>query len=268
MGYAIETVNATLSAAAVTTEQLLIAGSGQSLSVRAAAAGANILLDSVWGDLTVAAFLSIRSPRMHDNVKGVLVNVLPTSSNPVLNEGFGQQLYSQDTLTLGLTFPVAPGAASLQHVGFNIVYSDLPGVAAPMRTWAEVEPNILEYMGLQTVPTTGASPGSWGPGVNLASTFDTLKANELYAVVGYEVSALATAVALQGPDTGNLLVGGPAPISLFDTRYWFKQQSDLLGMPYIPVINSANKNSTLANVCAPVGATAFTINWLLAHLRS
>lgn len=268
MGYAIETVNATLSAAAVTTEQLMIAGAGQSLSVRAAAAGATVVMDSFWGNLTVAAFASIRSPRLHDNVKGILVNVLPTSSNPILNEGFEQLLFSQDTLTIGLTFPVAPGAASLQHVAFNLVYQDLPGVAAPMRTWSEVQPNIIEYMGLQTVPVSGASPGSWGAGVNLASTFDTLKANELYAVIGYEVSALATAVALQGPDTGNLLVGGPGPITLFDTRYWFKQQSEASGMAYIPVINSANKNSTLANVCVPTAATPITVNWLLAHLRA
>lgn len=268
MGYAIETVDATLSAAAVTTEQLFAAGTGQTLAVRAAAAGARVSLDAVWGTLTVAGFLSIRSPRLHDNTKGILTNVLPTSSVPVLNESFDQILYSQDALTLGVTFPVAPGAASLQHVAYNVVYDDLPGVSAQMRSWSDVQPNILEYVGVQTVPVTAASPGSWGAGVALNSVFDTLKANQYYAVLGYEVSATCTAVALQGPDIGNLLVGGPGCTLLTDTRWWFVQQANQSGKPYIPIINSANKASTLANVCAPAAATAFTVNWLMARLSA
>lgn len=266
MGYAIETVDATLAAAAVTTEQQFIAGNSQSLSVRAAGPGSRVIVDALWGQFTVAGFTSMRSPRMHDNTKGILTDVPAANPTPVLNEYFEQTVYSQDLLTIATTFPVAPGAGALQHVGFNVIYDDLPGVSAQMRTWADVESNIEEYMGIQATPTTAASPGSWGAGVALNSTFDTMKANELYAILGYTVSAACTSVAVQGPDIGNLLVGGPGSINLIDTRRWFVEQSLRTGKPYIPVINSANKASTLVNVAANVATTAFTVNLLMAHL--
>lgn len=268
MGAALETVHAFVSAAAVTTEQLLAAGSQQTLNIRASNGQAAIHLDNVWGQLTINGILSLRSPRMHDTTKGILTFVDTASPAPTCDEGFDQIVYSQDALTVAVTFPVAPGAASLQSVAFNLLYEDLPGITASLRSWSEVEPNIAEYVGVQTAPTTAAVTGSWGAGVALNSSFDTLKANQLYAVLGYTVSAACTAVALQGPDIGNLMVGGPGTVNQIDTRRWFVYHSMLSGKPYIPVINSANKANTLANVAANAAATQFTITWLMARLNA
>src|SRR5271156_5241623 len=144
MGLAIETVLAQLSTAAVTTEQLLTAASPQSLAVRASNGQALVTLDNIWASTASLAQLSIRSPRLHDNTKGILLDSPGTGPQILANEFFDQTVYSQDTLTVGLTFPVSPGAAVNEQVAFNVVYQDLPGVAANLRTWAEVQPNIIE----------------------------------------------------------------------------------------------------------------------------
>lgn len=268
MGLAIETVHAFVSAAAVTTEQLLAAGTQQTLAVRATNGSATAILDSVWANTVTPAALSIRSPRLHDNTKGILLECNDTTQAPLVDEFFDQVLYSQDSLTLGLTFPAAPGAGVLESIAYNVYYNDLPGIAGNFRTWAAVQPNIIEYVGVQTSPTSAATNGSWGNGVAINSTFDLLKANQLYAVLGYQVSAPVTAVALQGPDIGNLLVGGPGSTLPIETRSWFARQSVANNRAYIPVINSANKSSTLANVCSGTAATQYTVTWNLARLAA
>lgn len=269
MGLGVETVDAFLLAAAAGGFQAFGPGANQTLSVRASNGAAPISLDSVWGNITTVGQATIRSNRLHDAVQGILLDLPAASTALVANEYFDQALYSQDTLTVGVNFTAAPGLNSIQHLGLQVVYSDLPGVAANLRSWAEVSPNILEYVGVQTTPTSAVANGTWGAGVALNSTFDLLKANQPYAVLGYTVSTgAAVSVALQGPDTGNLLCGGPAPTNMLDTRRWFAQQSVMFGGPYIPVINSANKASTLANVTTNAAATAVTITWLMARLSA
>jgi len=268
MGLAIETVLAQLSSAGVTTEQLLAAASPQSLAIRASNGQAPVVLDNVWASTASLAQLSIRSPRLHDNTKGILLDSPGTGPIMLADEYFDQTVYSQDTLTVGLTFPVSPGAGINEQVAFNVVYNDLPGVAANLRTWQEVQPNIIEYVGVLTTPSSAAATGIWGAGVAFNSGFDLLKANQLYAVIGYITPSACTAVALQGPDIGNLLLGGPGLTSAIDTRQWFVRQAIMGNQAYIPVINSANKASTNAFVASTTAATAYPITWICAHLSA
>lgn len=268
MGQAIETVLAYVAATAVTTEQLLAAASPQSLSVRASNGQAPVDLDCIWVSTASQAQVSIRSPRMHDNTKGVLLDSPGTGPQLLADEYFDQIVYSQDLLTIGLTFAAAPGAGTNEHVAMNLIYNDLPGVSASLRTWAEVSPNIIEYVGVLTTPSSAATTGIWGGGVAFNSGFDLLKANQLYAVLGYICPSACTAVALQGPDIGNLLLGGPGLTSVIDTRQWFVRQSINEGVPYIPVINSANKASTNAFVASTTAATAYPVTWICAHLSA
>lgn len=269
MGLGIETVDVQLQAAAASGFQAFAAGANQTLAIRASNGQAPVTLDAIWANITTEGRVTVRSPRLHDVNEGILLETQAASTNLLADEYFDQPLYSQDVLTVGANFTAAPGAASLQHIGLQVVYSDIPGLAANLRTWAEVQPNILEYVGVQTAPTSAAVSGTWGVGQAINAVFDLLKANQPYAVLGYQVSALAVvSVAIQGPDTGNLLTGGPGSSALIDTRRWFAAQSVALGAPYIPVINSANKGNTLANVCTTTVSTQATVTWLMARLSS
>lgn len=268
MGAGLEIVNAYVAAAATTNPQAMTPGAGQSFTVRASSPTGTVNLEGVWGNTTVISDIRIRSPRLHDDVQAIRATVQANDPRPSILEYFTQTLYSQDFLTVEDVPFVAPGAAALQGAGLLVYYSDIPGVSANLRTWAEVAPNVVAWYSQRVLPVTGATAGDWGPGVAINSSYDVLKANTLYAILGYEIQTACTSIAIQGIDTGNLLCGGPGCVDPITTRRWFAWQSDEAGYPLIPVINSANKGATLVNACGLVASTAIPVTLYLAQLSA
>lgn len=265
---ALETVDAALAAVAASGFQAFTPGTNQSFSVRATNGTTNAHLIDASGFLTTQGNVTIRSPRLHDATQGILLDARGGEADVSWPVGLSQVLYSQDQLTVGANFTAAPGAASIQHAVLEVYYDDLPGVAAGLRTWAEVQPNVIEVMGITVNPTSGASPGSWGAGVAINSVFDLMKANQFYAILGFVTGLTAVAVGIQGPDTGNLICGGPNSVDPDNTRFYFKRLSDATGYPLIPVINSANKAGTNVLVSSSVAATLTPVTFVAAHLSS
>jgi hypothetical protein len=268
MGLGLETIDTYVAAAAATGYQTLAPGPNQTLAVRASNGQARIHLDTIAPACTVSAVTSIRSPRLHDVSQGILVQGFAGVATEAADEYFDQTLYSQDILAVLQNYIAAPAAGALQRATLEVYYEDLPGINASLRTWAEVQPNVLEYVGIQCTPTSAAVSGSWGTGVALNSTYDLLKANQLYAILGFSGAPGVVAVAVQGPDTGNLLCGGPVDTYGLTSRRWFAEQAVRTGRPYIPIINSANKASTLVNITATVAATAIPVVLLAARLSA
>lgn len=268
MGLALETVDFALAAAASTGYQTLTAVSPGSAAVRATNGSTNAHIVDMGAFTTVQAVVSITSPRLHDLNQGILLNTRGAEADDIWPDGAQQLLYSQDSLIVRANFLTAPAANAIQHVVMNVFYDDLPGVAAQLRSWAEIQPNILEFVGIQVAPSSAASPAGWGAGVAVNSTYDTLKANQPYCILGYIAPAAVTAVAVFGPDTGNLYCGLPNSSLIWDTRLGFKNTSDESGYPTIPVINSANKANTLVAVAASVASTQYTVTLIGARLSA
>lgn len=268
MPNAMETLDFALAAAASTGFQAFGNGTNQSGSIRATNGTTVAHLVDAGGFLSAQGAITIRSPRLHDPTQGILLSQRGGEADVAFPLGLIQTLYSQDLLVVGADFNVAPGAAAIQHATLQVYYDDLPGVGGNMRHWSEVAPNILEVVGVEVAPTSAASPGSWGTGVALNSTFDLLKANQLYAVLGFVTSAAVSALAIQGPDTGNLLCGGPNSLAVDDTRYYFKRLNEESGLATIPVINSANKVGTLAYVTSSVASTQYFSTLIMARLSA
>lgn len=266
MGLAMETLDFSLAAAAAAGFQQFNPGTNQSASVRATNGTSQAHLIDSNSFLTTEGFATIRSARLHDATQGIILEGPAGAAVPTWCLGVSQTLYSQDNLTVGANFTAAPGAASIQHITLQAFYDDLPGVAAQLRHWQEVQSNIIEVVGVKVVPTSSASPSSWSAGVALNSTFDLLKANQLYAVLGFITQAAVAAVAIQGPDTGNLLCGGPNSATPDDTRWYFKRLNEKTGLATIPIINSANKAGTNVLITDSVAATARPTTLFLARL--
>ncbi|HLI74289.1 MAG TPA: hypothetical protein VKU86_10465 [Acidimicrobiales bacterium] len=272
MGYGIELVQGHLSDAASTGAQALTAGNQQSFTVRATAGGsAAVCLEAVIASFQAAGDLRIRSPRMHDDVNAVRLQATAGVPTVVAAEGFRQRLYSQDTPTVEAVFTTAPTAAEISIAGLLNYYDDVPGIAAVYKTWAELAPSIVDYLAVPVSPTSGATAGDWGTGVALNSTVDVFKANTLYALVGCIAQGAAAANglwAIQGVDTGNLLVGGAINNSPTDQRRWFWWLEQVTGKPSIPVVNSQNKASTLAFAATQTASTAVELSLLFAQLST
>lgn len=266
MGAALEVVTGSLSAAAVTTAQAFAANSPGSFTVRATNGGSMAHLLNAWGNLSGAGQLRIRSPRLHDAQQAISLRAIGSVVQPLIQDGFDQELYSQDTLTVEALFDAAPTAATEESMGMLVYYDDLGGANARLRHWAEIAPAIESYYVQEALPVTGAA-GAWGAGYVINSAYDDWKANRDYALIGYTTSDACTAVAISGSDTGNYYVGGPGPTNPHETRDFFKKLSDNTGKACIPVINAANKLSTQVYAVSDAGAATIHVGLIFALLK-
>lgn len=236
--------------------------SGDTLAIRAMAAGSSAWLDDVWAHEATPGVVRVRSPRMHDNVQNLRLTNPIAQPRGLMPDELNQPVYSQDVLIL----EISGGGAETDVACLLMYYENVTGLDARLATWGQVLPRVRNLLTQEVDVTGAATVGDWSAGTTINTTFDLLKANVDYAVLGYETSASVAAVALRGPDTGNVRIGGPGTTEALETRNWFIRQSNSLGKPFIPIINAANKGATLAfQVSASASATT-NVGWVLAEL--
>lgn len=245
-----------------TTITALTANTGNSFTVRNFNDPAKAHLDGVWAQAATAGVIRLRSPKMHDYVQGLRFTDIAAVSRNLLPDQVDQLLYAQDTLTFEMS-----GGASETDAGFLLVYyEDLPGADARLATWQQVQPRVLNLLTVEVSVTNPTTAGDWSAGTAINTTFDVLKANTDYAVIGYQAASAVGAVAIVGADTGNLRVGGPGTTESIETRDWFLSMSEGSGRPYIPIINSANKGGTNVAVAHTTASGTTTVDLLVAQL--
>ena len=235
---------------------------GQSATVRNTGLNAKVYLQDMWADGATAGVFRIRSPRLHDNVQGIRFQNVASENQVMLGWYPDQELVPQDQLIAEIT----GGAAETDTGAFLISYDSLPGSDGNYATWDQIKPRIVNYVTNEVDTTASATVGNWSNGAALNSTFDLLHANTWYAVIGYVCSALVTAVAIQGPDIGNLKNGGPANLQYTDTRNYFVLRDQFGDTPAIPIINSANKAGTFVFAMDKGVSTAINVGLVLAEL--
>lgn len=240
----------------------LTANTGDSFTVRNASLQSGVFLENIWAFGAAAITGRLRSPRLHDNVQGVRVKAPAADSRPRLPFKFSNRLVPQDALIAEMT----GGAAETDLMSWLVYYVDIPGIAARLYSWDELLPRVVEFVTVETSHSTGATVGDYGGGVALNATFDLLKANTDYALIGYLVDTACGTVGWRGPDTGNLRVGGPGINNATETREWFVWNSERDGRPYIPVINSANKAGTTVDLTHNAAGTTIIVESIFAEL--
>jgi len=213
-----------------------------------------------------AGELVIKSPRLHDNVQGIRNRVTAAFTTPLISTpyqyAFLQRLFAQDNLTVQLS----GGAAELDNAAIIILYEDLAGVAGRFIDIPTLTKSGLNYVTAE-VTVVAVATGNFGGAVAINSTFDTLKANTDYAIVGGMTDTRGCAVGITGVDLGNLRVGFPAEPTLRDlTNDWFVNLTAAVGKPYIPVINSANKSAITIDVNTNGAGGTYIINLLLVEM--
>lgn len=264
MGHCMEIVDsfATNPGAAFTATTLV---SGDTFAVRAANPQSDNRLVEAWGAAATVGQFRIRSPKLHDNVQGMLMrHDVASSPRGKLGEWLTQPLIAQDALIVETT----GGAAESDGVGYLVYYDDLPGSAANLATFAEIAPRIANLLTVEVDNAAGAAIGQRATSRAINADFDLLKGNTQYAVLGYESDTTGLSVGLRGPDTSNFRLGGPMTTETLETRDWFVRLGQQIGKPTIPVINSANKAGTFVDNSQVVVGLAAKITWVLAELHA
>jgi hypothetical protein len=200
---------------------------------------------AVQADIGIAR---IRSPFLHDDVNALRFSTQAADPSSVIDQYGLQSLRAQDPLLFEVTNETA--AAELCSGWFLNYYGSLAGGPSIFITAAELRARAIEQSAV-TVPVT-AIVGATAYGTNaILNGTGVLKADQVYAILGYDLDVACTAVAILGPDTGNFKAGGPGILSPRQfTRNWFGKLSEDSGLPTIPCFNAQNASGTLVYVIA------------------
>jgi hypothetical protein len=239
-----------------------------SFTVRGTDTTKNAWLVNAFAFTATAGEFLIKSPRLHDNVQGIrnrsTAAFVPPLFNTPNNPMARQRLYAQDNLTV----QISGGGAEIDSGAIIIYYEDLAGVAARFVDYATILKSGLNLVTAE-VTVTAVVTGNFGGAVAINSTFDTLKANTDYAILGGITDTRGTAVRITGVDLGNLGVGFPAEPTIRDvTNNWFVGIAQGLGLPAIPVINSANKSAITIDVATNQAGGTYIINLELLEMAA
>lgn len=262
MGIAIDTVLGSASAANTGFTAVTVA-TGDTTTVRSISPTATATLEQVMMAGAVGCAGQIKSPLLHDDVRGLQFE---PGENPAvfdLPAVIGQPLQSQDTLAVAVEG--ASGTAAEVAIAYTIYYSDLSGASANLKMWGDISGFIEQVKPLEVAAAASATVGQWND-VAITTTEDLLKANRWYAILGYLVSAGCCCVAIKGTDTSNLRIGGPGTVRAEVTSNYFVNLSAKHGTPHIPVFNSANKDTTFVSTADYAASTANNVQLVCALL--
>lgn len=220
-------------------------------------------LDSVWVQGASTDWVSVKSPKMHDNNQGIRLRTGGTQQRNLIPGSASQPMYPVDTPTVTIDeTAAATGAISLVYR-----FSDLPGIQPRLAQWADIAPRIKQITGVDVALGAAPAIGAYSAGNAINATFDNFQANSDYAILGYLASSAGLTLAIQGQDTGNVKVGGPLSTDPLLTANWFADQATEQGAPYIPIIAANNKGSTNVYQVATTAIAAQTVTLIMAELQ-
>ena len=265
MGLAIDTIGfyRTAGTAADTALTAATIVPGDSFTIRSFGPTASASLRNIFQKSPhMLNYIRVRSPLMHDNVRGIAIYPGESPGQIALPPYFGQPLQSQDYMTS----EILAGTASESVVcAMQVYYSDLLGAAARLHSWGDIAGNIKFIKPIEVDVAMGASAGVWVDTL-ITGTEDLTHANKDYAVLGFMCGLGVAAIGVKGGDTANLRVCGPGNVRQAGTSDYFVKLSNDSGLPCIPVINSANKGSTYLSVLSSGESATYKLMLMCAEL--
>ena len=263
MPQALDCILANVTAAAAA-GSAMTAAAGDSLTLRAVPSGKRAFLLNTWVDTQTSGFYQIRSPRLHDNTRGMRFRHVASEVQPLFPWGVKQEVYEQDTLILEIAENAVAGDIAVAVL--MVYYEDLLGVSGRFIDSPTLLKRMVNLVTVENTVTAGAGGGYTG-GEAINAEQDLLKANKDYALIGYRVQTECGGVFWRGADTGNLRVGGPGnELSADFTSTWFKTLSEEHNLPLIPVFNQANRAGITIDVAQDENAAAVQVASIFAEL--
>ena len=217
------------------------------------------LLAAFYDDVTTPLAWRVRSPLLHDNVRGIQFNPGAAAPSSLFPQYLQQPLQPQDQLTFELSTAAATGKAL---GAISIYYDQLPGAMARLYSPGDIIPLVENVKPVLVSIGSGANTaGQWLDTV-ITTTENLLHANTDYAVLGATLDVAVACLAVKGIDTGNLRCAVPGGVNNPYGPDWFVRMSQAAGLPCIPVINAANAGSTFVSIissAATGAASSFTL---------
>ena len=239
---------------------------GQPATVRNSPDGSPIRLLGAWTKAQATGFTQVVYPSGNDTTRNLRWENVANQPGNMFPRGFGAMLKAQDALTLTQAGSAVAGDVELAHL--LVHYEDLPGIDQKLLSVEDVSARQVRPVTIQgTITPTAASLFSGATAVAAFTQF--LRGNTEYAWLGYKLSAVCGAIAMSGPSTGNLQVGGPGLTSPdAETVNWFPHMSEWWGMPMVPTFNTADSAGTFFSVTQDENLTAVVASLFLMELSN
>lgn len=250
--------------AAAATGTAATAFSGDSLNVKNAVDNTKISLLSIYSKNQTLGAQQIVAPSFSDTTRGIrwvgpaaqiAIPFLPPMVQPLTP----QELISATIIGTAVLGDIEQGILS-------IWYENSPGLQGSYLTPDDVRSQGVRSVTVQAnITQTGA--GGWTGAELITADSDLLRANTPYALLGGASGVQTTAIGVRAPDWANLRVAFPGTVDASSvTNNWFALLSDAMGMPLIPVFNSANKNNIFVDGAGDENAGVTTLNLNLVEL--
>jgi hypothetical protein len=243
MGVALDLQSFTVTAPGAAGAACAAVGGGlDSLNIRNARMGTDILTLAMWTNAQAVGFTQMLVTSGHDFVRNYRQRNLALDPANKIPRGFPLHFKPQDALTI----TQAGSAVALDQETVHMLnwYEDLPGVEGNFINVAELRRRGVQMLTVEDTTTATAAGYSGARNINQAA--DLFKADTEYAIVGGVIGANCGALAVQGVDFGNLHVGMPGASTMADDmRDWFMMLSEFHDVPCIPVFSSANRASVV-----------------------
>lgn len=244
------------------TAATVVAGNGDSLTVRNFAPSSSGKIVDVIRRHATAGGTRIISPLMHDNVTGMTWYSTENPSILAMPDYFGQPVQPGDLLTVQVT------GSTTAHCSVIIVvhYDNLSGASANLYSLADIRNQIKSIKPMTVAITTSGTVGLWQDTV-ITTTENQLHASSYYAVLGYVTDTALGAVGFKSQATGNLRIVGPGSTNAEDTSDYFVQKGEAWGIPYIPVFSGQDRSACYASTADNAASTTANITLVLAELQ-
>lgn len=229
--------------------------------VRNTALTSPISLVGLWRNGATKGQLQVTSPKIVPVSHGIDYLAAAGMTGELLSDPPYQALTPQDVLTCSLT----GGAAETDQLALQSYYTDLPGVAMTLKNPGDIVGTSVYTFAWPVAAAASATIGTPGNTV-ITTTVDSSTANTWYAVLGYTVDALVTAVGLTAVDTSQSYIAGPGILDAFKTRTYFIDLAKRSGMPCIPLWNAANKANTNVTVIDVAASTTVNVTLVMAQM--
>lgn len=239
-------------------------GAGDSLTIKHNVGGMRPFLFALWALQQASGYQQLAYPTGHDTTRGYRTGVEATRTDFRLPPGMSLEIGTQELLSVNI---VGSATAGDVEIGCSLVcYPNQPGISQRNLTWEKLQKN-MEKMTTLFLSVTGTAAGYSG-GEAISTDSNLLIANRDYAILGGETTVDCAAVTIIGPDTGNVKIGFPGADDNSDwTSQYFALMARLFDMPFIPVINAANRNSTFVGIAADENNPTVPITLYLALLK-
>jgi hypothetical protein len=247
MGLAIDTIAGAYQNPS--TGATLTLNTGDSNVVRNFPQSAKAYLDFVARQGAAEGKIEINSPLLHDNTHALRWQLAETVTVQLMPREIGCPVFPSDNLTI----TIGGGTAEYDAAALGFYYTDLPGVSALIKSWADIMPQI-ELIKTVEVDFTTTANAAWLDTV-ITTTENLLKADRYYAVLGYDTDLGVLAAGIKGTDTGNLRICGPGSTTTLATGNYFVDMAERHNRPYIPLFAANNRNGTFFS-CAAIANSA------------